>query len=113
MLKRLFVSSSSLLKSKERRYYWVQPNPEELSKTYLIKQKYDMPAEVIQLIESQEKELKIINNQLTKQIKVIEKIHDTTNDNYNYIDKIDTIQKFTLFLTFVSYLNVKLLTFIH
>ena len=111
MLKRLFVSSSSLLKSKEKRYYWVQPNPEELSKTYLIKQKYDMPAELIQLIESQEKELKIINNQLTKQIKVIEKIHDTTNDNYNYIDKIDTIQNFTLFLTFVSYLNV--LTFIH
>jgi hypothetical protein len=113
MLKRLFVSSSSLLKSKGRRYYWVPPNPEELSKISLIKQKYDIPAEVIHLIESHEKELKNINDQLTKQIKVIEKIHDTTNDNYNYIDKIDTIQKFTLFLTFVSYINLKVLTFIH
>ena len=89
------------------------PNPEELSKISLIKKKYDIPKDLLELIELQGKELKNINDQLTKQIKVIEKIHDTTNDNYNYIDKIDTIQKFTLFLTFVSYLNLKLFTFIH
>jgi len=91
----------------------VPPNPEELSKISLIKKKYDIPKDLLELIELQGKELKNINDQLTKQIKVIEKIHDTTNDNYNYIDKIDTIQKFTLFLTFVSYLNLKLFTFIH
>jgi hypothetical protein len=103
MLKRLFVSSSSLLKSKGRRYYWVPPNPEELSKISLIKQKYDIPKEIIELMESQEKELKNINNQLTNEKKVIEKIHDNTNDIYNYIDKIDTIQKFTFFLVWLTY----------
>jgi hypothetical protein len=103
MLKRLFVSSSSLLKSKGRRYYWVPPNPEELSKISLIKQKYDIPRDLLELIDSQEKELKNINDQLTKQIKVIEKIHNTTNDIYYNTDKIDTIQKFTFFLVWITY----------
>jgi len=107
MLKRLFVSSSSLLKSKGRRYYWVPPNPEELSKISLIKQKYDIPKEIIEFMESQEKELKNINNQLTNEKKVIEKIHNNTNDIYNYIDKIDTIQKFTLFFVWLTYIYSK------
>lgn len=65
----------------------------------MIKQKYDVP---IELFESQEKELKNISEQLTKQltkqIKVIEKIDNYTIDTYNYIDKIDTLQKVTLYV---------------
>ena len=64
---------------------------------------YEIVEEIIELMESQEKELKNINNQLTNEKKVIEKIHDNTNDIYNYIDKIDTIQKFTFFLVWLTY----------
>jgi regulator of sigma D len=78
----------------------------------LIKQKYDIPKEILELMKSQEEELKNINNQLTNQKKVFEKIHNNTNDIYNYIDKIDTLQKFTLFLGFLTYLNVKYLQFL-
>jgi hypothetical protein len=70
----------------------------------LIKQKYDIPAE---LFESQEKELKNISEQLTKQIKVIEKIDNYTIDTYNYIDKIDTLQKVTLYFIWLTYVYSK------
>ena len=70
----------------------------------MIKQKYDIPAE---LFESQEKELKNINEQLTKQIIVIEKIDNYTIDTYNYIDKIDTLQKVTLYFIWLTYVYSK------
>ena len=104
MLKTLFVSSVSLLKSKRRRYYWVPPEKDKIRKNSLINQKYDIPAE---LFESQEKELKNINEQLTKQIIVIEKIDNYTIDTYNYIDKIDTLQKVTLYFIWLTYVYSK------
>jgi len=53
MLKRLFVSSSPFLKGKNKRYCCIQPNSEDISKT--SKQKYDVPKEIIELKELQEK----------------------------------------------------------
>jgi uncharacterized coiled-coil protein SlyX len=85
------------------RCYCIPPDPEESSKNTLIKQKYDIPKKIIELMESQEKELKNISNQLTNEKKVIEKIHDNTNDIYNYIDKIDTLQKYTLWFTMIIF----------
>ena len=118
MLKRLFVSSSSILKVNKYnniRCYWVPPEKNGLYKISTIKQKYDIPKEIIELIESHEKELKIVSNQPTNEKKVIEKIHNNiekihnniekihnnTNDIYNYINKIDNLQKCTLWFTII------------
>jgi Lhr-like helicase len=76
MLKRLFVSSSSLLKVKtytNKRCYWIPPESQEPSKVSFVKEKYDIPKEILELIESQEKELKNIRNELTNQKKLLKK----------------------------------------
>jgi peptidoglycan hydrolase CwlO-like protein len=90
MLKRLFVSSSSLLKVKtytNKRCYWIPPESEEPSKVSFVKEKYDIPKEILELIESQEKELKNIRNELTNQKKVIEKIYNKFTSLQESIDK--------------------------
>ena len=69
MLKRPIVSLFHSLKSKGKRYYWVPPNPDELNKLSLIKQKYDIPKDVLELMENQEKNINILNDQLTNQKK--------------------------------------------
>ena len=46
MLKRPVVSLFHSLKSKGMRYYWVPPNPEDLNKLSLIKQKYEIPKDI-------------------------------------------------------------------
>ena len=53
MLKRPVVSLFHSLMSKEKRYYWVPPKPEEINKISLIKQKYKIPKEVLELMEDQ------------------------------------------------------------
>ena len=104
MLKRLFVSSYPFLKVKNRRYCYTQPNSEDIAKT--SKQKYDVPKELIELKELQEKELKNINEQLTNQIKVIEKIHNYTLEKIFIIDRISTVQKCTFIFSFLTYIGV-------
>jgi hypothetical protein len=90
MLKRHVVSLFHSLKSKGMRYYWVPPNPEDLNKLSLIKQKYEIPKDIFtslqELMETQESNIKDLNNQLTNQKKVIEKIYDKLEsmDKYAY-----------------------------
>lgn len=50
MLKRPFVSLFHSLNPKGKRYYWIPPNPDELNKLSLIKQKYDIPKDVLENI---------------------------------------------------------------
>lgn len=100
MLKRPFVSLFYSLKLKNKRYYWVPPNLDENNKIYLIKQKYDIPKELLDIIEFQEKNIKDLNRQLTNQKKVIEKIHETVEhiNVYNYDTRIvQTLILFNLF----------------
>jgi uncharacterized coiled-coil protein SlyX len=94
MLKRPVVSLFHSLKSKGKRYYWVPPNPEDLNKLSLIKQKYDIKASetkdvftsLQELMEIQESNIKDLTDQLTNQKKVIEKIYDKLEsmDKYAY-----------------------------
>ena len=70
MLKRLFVSSSSFIKGKNKIYYWIPPKKEELWDISFIKENYD----IRKLLESQEIKIKEINNQLTNNKKFIENI---------------------------------------
>lgn len=69
---------TNLLNSKSNRYYWT-PSNEEMNKLFLIKQKYNIPEDITQLLEEQEQ---CINNIKTKftylqenQQKIIEKIY--------------------------------------
>ena len=75
MLKRPVVSLFHSLKSKGKKYYWVPPKPEDINKLSLIKQKYEIPKDVLELMETQESNIKELNNQLTNHKKVIEKIY--------------------------------------
>jgi len=105
MLKRLFVSSSPFLKGKNRRYCYTQPNSEDIAETLIAKtskQKYDVSKELIELQKKQEKELKNINEQLTNQIKAIEKIHNYTIEQTFILDTISTVQKCSFILTFLT-----------
>ncbi len=69
------VSLFHSLKSKGKIYYWVPPKPEDINKLYLNKQKYDIKASetkdtftsLQELIETQESNIKDLNNQLTNQ----------------------------------------------
>jgi tagatose-1,6-bisphosphate aldolase non-catalytic subunit AgaZ/GatZ len=97
MLKRPVVSLFHSLKSKGMRYYWVPPNPEDLNKLSLIKQKYEIPKDILELMETQESNIKDLNTQLTNQKKVIEKIYDKLHDMQNY--SYDT--RFLHFQTFM------------
>lgn len=101
MLKRPIVSLFYSLKPKGKRYYWVPTNPDELNKLSLIKQKYDIPKDILELMEEQEKNIKNLNDQLTIQKKVIEKIYSTTQNinDYNYGSRF--IQSMTLFYVFL------------
>jgi hypothetical protein len=80
MFIRRFVSS---FVKRRRRYY---PNPEA-------------------------KKLKNINDKLLTiqsfQKENFEKIHENTNDIYNYIDRIDTVQKWTAFMVLMTYMYSK------
>lgn len=108
MLKRLFVSSSPFLKGKNRRYCYTQPNSEDIAETSLIKQKCAVPKELIELKElqkKQEKELKNIKEQLTNQIKAIEKMHYYTNEQTFIIDSMSTVQHCTFILTFLTFIR--------
>ena len=101
MLKRPVVSLFHSLKSKGMRYYWVPPNPEDLNKLSLIKQKYEIPKDILELMETQESNIKDLNTQLTNQKKVIEKIYDKleTMENYSYDTRFIQFQTF-LFVIF-------------
>jgi len=103
MLKRLFVSSSPFLKGKNRRYCYTQPNSEDISET--SKHKCDVPKELMELQKKQEKELKNIKEQLTNQVKAIEKICYYTNEQTFIIDTISTVQKCTFILTFLTFIR--------
>jgi hypothetical protein len=109
MLKRPVVSLFHSLKSKGMRYYWVPPNPEDLNKLSLIKQKYEIPKDVFtslqELMETQESNIKDLNTQLTNQKKVIEKIYDKLNEmeNYSYDARFIQFQTFLFVLfTFIK-----------
>ena len=108
MLKRLFVSSCPFLKGKNRRYCYTQPNSEDIAETSLITQKCDAPKGLIELKElqkKQEKELENIKEQLTNQIKAIEKIHYYTPEQTFILDTISTVQKCTFILTFLTFIT--------
>jgi len=112
MLKRLFVSSSPFLKGKNRRYCYTQPNSEDIAGTLIAetsKQKCAVPKELIELKElqkKQEKELKNIKEQLTNQVKAIEKMHYYTNEQTFIMDSISTVQKCTFIISFLTYAGV-------
>ena len=105
MLKRPLVSLFYSLKSKGIRYYWVPPNPEDLNKLSLIKQKYEIPKDILELMEEQQSNIKDLNNQLTNQKKVIEKIYDKLEsmDKYAYDSRM--LQVFSLGYIFVILFN--------
>jgi uncharacterized coiled-coil protein SlyX len=113
MLKRPLVSLFHSLKSKGKRYYWVPPNPEDINKLSLINQKYEIKASetkdvftsLQELIETQEYNIKELNNQLTNQKKVIEKIYDKLEsmDKYAYDSRM--LQVFSLGYIFVILFN--------
>lgn len=105
MLKRSFVSLFHSLKSKGKRFYWVPPE-EEYNKISLIKHKYDIPKEILDLIETQELHIKDLNKQLTNQKKVIEKIYNIVEhiNNYNYDSRF--IQIMTLFYIFLFKISI-------
>ena len=106
MLKRLFVSSCPFLKGKNRRYCYTQPNLEDIAET--SKQKCAVPKELIELKElqkKQEKELKNIKEQLTNQVKAIEKMHYYTNEQTFIIDSMSTVQTCTFILTFLTFIR--------
>jgi hypothetical protein len=103
MLKRLFVSSCPFLKGKNRRYCYTQPNSEDIVET--SKQKCDAPKELKELQKKQEKELKNIKEQLTNQVKVIEKIHYYTLEQTFILDTISTVQHCTFILTFLTFIR--------
>jgi hypothetical protein len=109
MLKRPVVSLFHSLKSKGKRYYWVPPKPEDINKLSLIKQKYEIPKEIFtslqELMETQESNIKDLNNQLTNQKKVIEKIYDKLHEmeNYSYDARFIQFQTFLFVLfTFIK-----------
>jgi uncharacterized coiled-coil protein SlyX len=112
MLKRPVVSLFHSLKSKGMRYYWVPPNPDDINKHSLLKQKYDIKASetkdiftsLQELIETQESNIKDLNTQLTNQKKVIEKIYDKLHEIENYSND-------TLFIQLQTFLFV-IFTFI-
>lgn len=101
MLKRPIVSLFHSLRSKGKRYYWVPPNPDEFNKLSLIKQKYDIPKDILELMDEQEKNIKKLNEQLTNQKKVIEQIYDTVEhiDDYNHDSRV--VQIMTLVYVFL------------
>lgn len=101
MLKRPIVSLFHFLNPKRRRYYWIPPNPEELNKLSLIKQKYDIPKDVLEHMEDQEQNIKQLTTELTNQKKVIEKIYSIVQhiNNYNYDSRI--LHILTLFNTYL------------
>jgi len=105
MLKRQFVSIFHSLKSKGKRYYWVPPNSEEYNKISLSKQKNDNSQDIFinlkKLIDIQESKIKELNNQLTNQQKVIEKIYYKLQDMENYAYDSRLIQILTLFNGFI------------
>ncbi len=88
MLKRPIVSLFHSLKSKGKRYYCVPTKPVELDNISSIKQKYEIPKDVFtslqELMEEQQTNIKDLNNQLTNQKKVIEKLYDKLHEMEKY-----------------------------
>ena len=110
MFIRRFVSS--LVKG--RRYY---SNPKDLkiptTNKYLPLINKSIINEAI-INDSITKELQNINDKLLTiqtiqsfQKEKFEKIHKDTNDIYNYIDRIDTLQKWTAFMVLITYMYSK------
>ena len=106
MLKRPVVSLFHSLKSKGMRYYWVPPNPDDINKISLLKQKYDIKASetkdiftsLQELIETQESNIKELNNQLTNQKKLLKK--------YIKLHEIENYSNDTLFIQLQTFLFV-------
>jgi hypothetical protein len=71
MLKRPVVSLFHSLKSKGKRYYWEQPKNDIIDELPLIKQKYDIPKEIVDHMKNQEKQIKEIKDELTNQKKYL------------------------------------------
>lgn len=105
MLKRPVVSLFHFLNTKGKRYYWTPPNPDELNKLSVIKQKYDIPKDIFEHMEDQEKNLKQLTTELTNQKKVIEKIYNTLEYINNYNHQSRFIQWFTIFYIFLKSLS--------
>jgi len=99
MLKRTFVSSFHFLKSKGRRFYYEPYKKDEYNKIALIQEKYDIPKEFLYLMKEQEKSIKEINNILTNQQKVIEKMD-------NKIQSIQSIQNYSYDLGFFKFFTL-------
>lgn len=60
-----------IFKLKINRYYWVPPNKESSNKISLTKEKYNIPKELIEVLNEQEKLIKQLNFKLTRQEKMI------------------------------------------
>lgn len=90
MLKRHVVSLFRFLKVKGRRNYWEPPKNQEIIKDSLIKQNKEIPKEILELLENQEKKQIKIIDELTNQKKVIEKISYKLYEiqNYSYDSRI-------------------------
>jgi len=105
MLKRPVVSLFYSLKSKGIRYYCVPPNPDDLNKLSLIKQKHEIPKDIFtslqELMEEQQSNIKNLNNQLTNQKKVIEKIYDKLESMDKYAHDSRFLQVISLGYIFV------------
>ena len=97
MLKRNIVSLSLFIKSKDKRYYWVPPNFEDSNKIVIIKKSNDIPKEVLDLMEKQEKNIQCLNDKLTNQQKVIENIHDQLEHLIVFSSNSRLLQVFNLF----------------
>ena len=116
-IRKLFVSSSSLLKIKNKRYYWEPSKKEELCKEIVKTQRYEDPKHYcnfesnysqdiklqdikLQDIKLQDIKLQAIKTQLINQEKVFEKMN---NNIINVLGNIYILQcgALTLFYTFL------------
>ena len=103
MLKRRVVSLFHSLKSKGKRYYWEQPKNDIINELHLIKQKYDIPKEIVDHIKKQEKQIKEIKDELTNQKKVVENINSNVKNVYEGIDYIYVMSLINMAI--ISYIN--------
>jgi uncharacterized coiled-coil protein SlyX len=110
MLKRPFVSLSQLLKLKSKRNYWVPPNPEDINKLSLIKEKYEIKEsdikDIFDHMKNQEKQIKEIKDELTNQKKVIENI--TSNVKHINMDMHDIFGVSLINIAITYYIILKL-----
>jgi hypothetical protein len=123
MLKRPFVSLLHSLKSNQKKYYWVPPNSNKLeppslnhpkydvTKNDITKYdvtkydvtkydvtKYDVTKNAFELIKKQDQDLKVLNEQLTRQKQVLEELIE-------YSATTRLIQMLSLYSMFIVWIN--------